>query len=140
MRPAREGRRSGPLDVPGERRRSRDERCPAGRPSGRNSGGGSGPEAGRGWRSRGANGPLSGWIGGISSTDLTCGARSVNLWSIGQANFRGLQAGQDKPKQKESIRPGSFRGEMSVPLEAVEARRLYRQIADQLRGLIERGE
>ncbi len=29
---------------------------------------------------------------------------------------------------------------MSVPLEAVEARRLYRQIADQLRGLIERGE
>ena len=27
-----------------------------------------------------------------------------------------------------------------MPLEAVEARRLYRQIADQLRGLIERGE
>jgi DNA-binding FadR family transcriptional regulator len=29
---------------------------------------------------------------------------------------------------------------MRVPLEAVEARRLYRQVADQLRGLIERGE
>jgi DNA-binding FadR family transcriptional regulator len=42
--------------------------------------------------------------------------------------------------QKEPIRPGSFQGETSVPLEAVEARRLYRQIADQLRGLIERGE
>jgi len=43
-------------------------------------------------------------------------------------------------KQEKSIRPGSFQGETSVPLEAVEARRLYRQIADQLRGLIERGE
>src|SRR4051812_8778715 len=31
-------------------------------------------------------------------------------------------------------------GEQSVPLEAVEARRLYRQIADQLRALIDSGE
>lgn len=48
------------------------------------------------------------------------------------------QSKQDK--QEKSIRLGSFQGETSVPLEAVEARRLYRQIADQLRGLIERGE
>jgi len=31
-------------------------------------------------------------------------------------------------------------GEPDVPLEAVEARRLYRQIADQLRALIDSGE
>src|ERR1700704_1923429 len=31
-------------------------------------------------------------------------------------------------------------GETSVPLEAVEARRLYRQVADQLRALIDSGE
>jgi len=34
----------------------------------------------------------------------------------------------------------SFTGETIVPLEAVEARRLYRQIADQLRALIDSGE
>src|SRR6185369_16670484 len=33
-----------------------------------------------------------------------------------------------------------FFGEASVPLEAVEARRLYRQVADQLRRLIDSGE
>src|SRR5262245_60164013 len=36
-------------------------------------------------------------------------------------------------------RRGPF-GEASVPLEAVEARRLYRQVADQLRALIDGGE
>src|SRR5258707_13947028 len=34
----------------------------------------------------------------------------------------------------------TVRGKTSVPLEAVEARRLYRQIADQLRALIDSGE
>lgn len=47
------------------------------------------------------------------------------LWSIGQANL---------PKK---CRPGKV---IAVPLEAVEARRLYRQVADQLRALIDGGE
>ena len=41
-------------------------------------------------------------------------------------------------KQDNSIRDRP--GEASVPLEAVEARRLYRQVADQLRALIDSGE
>src|SRR3954462_11986370 len=41
-------------------------------------------------------------------------------------------------KQDKSIRDRP--GETSVPLEAVEARRLYRQVADQLRALIDSGE
>jgi DNA-binding FadR family transcriptional regulator len=42
------------------------------------------------------------------------------------------------PKQDKAIR--NRPGETSVPLEAVEARRLYRQVADQLRALIDSGE
>src|SRR5581483_11761573 len=40
---------------------------------------------------------------------------------------------------QQAVRRDRF-GEAGVPLEAVEARRLYRQVADQLRSLIERGE
>jgi DNA-binding FadR family transcriptional regulator len=43
-------------------------------------------------------------------------------------------------KQEKSIHSGDRQGEPSVPLEAVEARRLYRQVADQLRALIDSGE
>jgi len=43
-----------------------------------------------------------------------------------------------EPKQDKPIRDRP--GETSVPLEAVEARRLYRQVADQLRALIDSGE
>lgn len=44
---------------------------------------------------------------------------------------------QAEPKQDNDKGPS---GEISVPLEAVEARRLYRQVADQLRALIDSGE
>src|SRR5204863_9927152 len=44
-------------------------------------------------------------------------------------------------RTKQMNRSASDRsGEASVPLEAVEARRLYRQVADQLRALIDSGE
>ena len=57
------------------------------------------------------------------------------LRSIGKANYPKL-AGRRAAKL-----PGeTLFGEASVPLEAVEARRLYRQIADQLRSLIDSGE
>jgi len=59
--------------------------------------------------------------------------------SIGKANLPKLQmrAGrQDVQLAKGEV----VFGEPCVPLEAVEARRLYRQIADQLRALIDSGE
>ena len=40
----------------------------------------------------------------------------------------------------ERTRNGSPERTLGVPLEAVEARRLYRQVADQLRALIDGGE
>src|SRR4029450_1039483 len=43
-------------------------------------------------------------------------------------------------KQEKIDLSGDRQGETSVPLEAVEARRLYRQVADQLRALIDGGE
>jgi DNA-binding FadR family transcriptional regulator len=43
-------------------------------------------------------------------------------------------------KQEKIDLSGDREGETSVPLEAVEARRLYRQVADQLRALIDSGE
>src|SRR6476659_6274264 len=45
----------------------------------------------------------------------------------------------DQSKKNRS-RKGIVRGEPGVPLEAAEARRLYRQVADQLRALIDSGE
>src|SRR5262245_28544080 len=54
--------------------------------------------------------------------------------SIGKANYPKLAG-------RHGEHPGIGRfGEASVPLEAVEARRLYRQVADQLRALIDSGE
>lgn len=56
------------------------------------------------------------------------------LRSIGKTNFPKLAGrGAFTPR-------ATFFGEASVPLEAVEARRLYRQVADQLRSLIDSGE
>src|SRR6185436_8232886 len=66
-------------------------------------------------------------------------ARSINLWSIGKANIADLLV-LARSKQEESFRFRDRQGEPSVPLEAVEARRLYRQVADQLRALIDSGE
>jgi DNA-binding FadR family transcriptional regulator len=43
-------------------------------------------------------------------------------------------------KQEKIDLSADRQGETSVPLEAVEARRLYRQVADQLRALIDSGE
>jgi DNA-binding FadR family transcriptional regulator len=56
------------------------------------------------------------------------------LRSIGKTNFPKLAG-----RGRESCRHDPF-GRTSVPLEAVEARRLYRQVADQLRSLIDSGE
>jgi DNA-binding FadR family transcriptional regulator len=69
---------------------------------------------------------------------LTWLKQSINFWSIGKANFPDLLA-FSRSKQEKSIR-WNRQGEPSVPLEAVEARRLYRQVADQLRALIDSGE
>lgn len=56
------------------------------------------------------------------------------LRPIGKTNFPKLAGrGAFTPR-------ATFFGEASVPLEAVEARRLYRQVADQLRSLIDSGE
>ena len=57
------------------------------------------------------------------------------LRSIGKANYPKLAGRRGAKFPSETL----F-GEASVPLEAVEARRLYRQIADQLRSLIDSGE
>jgi DNA-binding FadR family transcriptional regulator len=57
------------------------------------------------------------------------------LRSIGKTNFPKLAG------RRAGTLPGeTLSGEASVPLEAVEARRLYRQVADQLRSLIDSGE
>jgi DNA-binding FadR family transcriptional regulator len=45
-----------------------------------------------------------------------------------------------RSKQEKTILFRDRQGEPGVPLEAVEARRLYRQVADQLRALIDSGE
>src|SRR3569623_1106472 len=56
------------------------------------------------------------------------------LRSIGKTNIPKLAGrGFQRP-------PRDPFGRTSVPLEAVEARRLYRQVADQLRSLIDSGE
>ncbi|MEH2686921.1 FadR family transcriptional regulator [Bradyrhizobium diazoefficiens] len=56
------------------------------------------------------------------------------LRSIGKANYPKLAGGGfGRPR-------ATLSGRTSVPLEAVEARRLYRQVADQLRSLIDSGE
>src|SRR3954465_9081327 len=52
--------------------------------------------------------------------------------------FRFIGLGPIKARKIDSSR--DRQGEPSVPLEAVEARRLYRQVADQLRALIDSGE
>jgi len=55
-------------------------------------------------------------------------------WLIGKTNIPNV--GHFRVPNVESDLPG----EAQVPLEAVEARRLYRQVADQLRALIDSGE
>ena len=57
------------------------------------------------------------------------------LRSIGKANYPKLAG-----RRGGSLPCETLFGEASVPLEAVEARRLYRQIADQVRSLIDSGE
>src|SRR3954464_4102348 len=52
--------------------------------------------------------------------------------------FRFIGLGLIKARKIDSI--WNRQGEPGVPLEAVEARRLYRQVADQLRALIDSGE
>ena len=59
---------------------------------------------------------------------------SLVNWS---GQFIGLSLNQSK---KNRSAQGIVREGTSVPLEAVEARRLYRQVADQLRALIDSGE
>src|SRR4051794_11226766 len=52
--------------------------------------------------------------------------------------LRFIGLGPIKARRIDSV--GDRQGEPGVPLEAVEARRLYRQVADQLRALIDSGE
>ncbi len=87
----------------------------------------------------GANRRLSDRKAGFSPFRLTSEARSINSWSIGKANLPIYWSWPDQSK-KNRFTSGDRQGEPSVPLEAVEARRLYRQVADQLRALIDSGE
>src|SRR5947207_3116183 len=59
--------------------------------------------------------------------------------SVGQLVRPTFQYGPSRTGM-EPTRNGSPGGIFGVPLEAVEARRLYRQVADQLRALIDGGE
>jgi DNA-binding FadR family transcriptional regulator len=70
---------------------------------------------------------------------LTWDARSIIAWSIGKTNSPILWSWFHLKQEKIDL-SGDRQGETSVPLEAVEARRLYRQVADQLRALIDGGE
>jgi DNA-binding FadR family transcriptional regulator len=70
---------------------------------------------------------------------LTWDARSIIAWSIGKTNSPILCSWFHLKQEKIDL-SGDRQGETSVPLEAVEARRLYRQVADQLRALIDGGE
>jgi DNA-binding FadR family transcriptional regulator len=70
---------------------------------------------------------------------LTWDVRSIIAWSIGKTNSPILLSWFHLKQEKIDL-SGDRQGETSVPLEAVEARRLYRQVADQLRALIDSGE
>src|SRR5947209_11748059 len=59
--------------------------------------------------------------------------------SIGKANLPN-RASQSREEGQPTCHGEVVFGEPCVPLEAVEARRLYRQVADQLRNLIDSGE